>query len=75
MVELDNMKMELLTYETPLAEVKDSLDLESKIKRIEELEMEMQAPNFWDDPEISNKKMKESKQNLWVTEQNKKKEK
>ena len=23
--------------------------------------MEMQAPNFWDDPEVSNKKMKESK--------------
>ena len=61
MVELDNMKMELLTYEIPLAEVKDSLDLESKSKRIEELEMEMQAPNFWDDPEVSNRKMKESK--------------
>ena len=23
--------------------------------------MEMQAPDFWDDPEVSNKKMKESK--------------
>ncbi|MGN0412005.1 MAG: peptide chain release factor 2 [Lachnospiraceae bacterium] len=61
MVELDNMKMEIQAYETPLAEVRDSLDLANKEKRIEELEMEMQAPNFWDDPEVSNKKMKESK--------------
>ncbi|MBP3475813.1 MAG: peptide chain release factor 2 [Lachnospiraceae bacterium] len=61
MVELDNMKSELLAYESPLAEVRDSLDLENKSKRIEELEMEMQAPGFWDDPEKSNQKMRESK--------------
>ncbi|MCM1118099.1 MAG: peptide chain release factor 2 [bacterium] len=61
MVELDSMKSELLTYETPLAEVRDSLDLANKEKRIEELEMEMEAPGFWDDPERSNKRMKELK--------------
>ncbi|MCH5263605.1 MAG: peptide chain release factor 2 [Lachnospiraceae bacterium] len=61
MVELDNMKSELLSYESPLAEVRDSLDLDNKSKRIEELEMEMQAPDFWDDPEKSNQKMRESK--------------
>lgn len=61
MVELDNMKSEILTFEKPLAEVKSSLDIAGKLKRIEELEMEMQSPNFWDDPEVSNKKMKESK--------------
>lgn len=61
MVELDSMKSEILTYATPLQEVAASLDLENKEKRIEELEMEMQSPNFWDDPEVSNKKMKESK--------------
>ena len=61
MVELDNMKSEIQTYQIPLQEVSASLDLENKEKRIEELEMEMQSPNFWDDPEISNKKMKESK--------------
>ena len=32
-----------------------------KEKRIEELELEMSAPGFWDDPEKSNKLMKESK--------------
>ena len=36
-------------------------DLANKSKRIEELEMEMQAPGFWDDPEKSNQKMKEVK--------------
>ena len=61
MVELDNMKSEIQTYQIPLQEVSASLDLENKEKRIEELEMEMQSPNFWDDPEISNKKTKESK--------------
>ena len=61
MVELDNMKSEIQTYQIPLQEVSASLDLENKEKRIEELEMEMQSPNFWDDPEISNKKKNESK--------------
>ena len=61
MVELDQMKTEILTYETPLAEVRDSMDLDNKSKRIEELEMEMEAPGFWDDPDKSNAKMKELK--------------
>lgn len=61
MVELDQMKFELQGYEDMLQEVKESLDLEGKTKRIEELEMEMEAPGFWDDPEISNRKMKELK--------------
>ncbi|MBR3807331.1 MAG: peptide chain release factor 2 [Lachnospiraceae bacterium] len=62
MVELDQMKVELQAYKTPLAEVRDSLNLDARLKRIEELEMEMEAPGFWDVPEISNKKMKELKQ-------------
>ena len=37
MVELDQMKFELQSYENTLHEVKDSLDLEGKKKRIEEL--------------------------------------
>lgn len=61
MVELDQMKTEILTYEKPLAEVRDSLDLVNKSKRIEELEVEMAAPGFWDDPDRSNLKMKELK--------------
>ncbi len=60
-VELDQMKTELSGYESTLEEVKDSLDLEGKSKRIEELEMEMEAPGFWDDPDASNRKMKKLK--------------
>ena len=33
----------------------------NKEKRIEELEREMEAPDFWDDAEESQKKMKELK--------------
>ena len=61
MVELDQMKTEIQSYETPLNEVRDSLDLVNKSKRIEELELEMEAPGFWDDPDKSNAKMKELK--------------
>ncbi|MGN1196971.1 MAG: peptide chain release factor 2 [Acetatifactor sp.] len=61
MVELDQMKLEIQGYETALKEVKASLDLENKSKRIEEFEMEMEAPGFWDDPDNSNQKMKELK--------------
>ena len=61
MVELDQMKGEVLSFETTLKEVGASLDLENKAKRIEELEMEMEAPGFWDNPDVSNLKMKELK--------------
>ncbi|HJA92459.1 MAG TPA: peptide chain release factor 2 [Candidatus Eisenbergiella merdipullorum] len=61
MVLLEQMKQELQSYKTPLAEVRDSLNLAEKTKRIEELEREMEAPGFWDNPDYSNKKMKELK--------------
>lgn len=61
MIELDQIKTELLTFENPLKEVKASLDLENKEKRIEELEREMEAPGFWDDPERSQIYMKQLK--------------
>ena len=35
--------------------------LANKEKRVEELEREMEAPDFWDNAEISQKKMKELK--------------
>ena len=59
MVLLDNIKTEILTYAEPLKEMEKSLDLENKARRIEELEMEMEAPGFWDNPEKSNNLMKE----------------
>ncbi len=61
MVELDGFKYKLSEYEKPLAELKDSLDLENKAKRIEEVEREMEAPGYWDDPQKSQEGMKELK--------------
>ncbi|MDY4694223.1 MAG: peptide chain release factor 2 [Blautia sp.] len=61
MVELDQFKSILATYTEPLVEVRDSLDLANKKQRVEELEREMEAPDFWDDAEVSQKKMKELK--------------
>ena len=61
MVELDNYKVELSSYEQPLAEVRDSLNLGDKRYRIEELEKNMEAPDFWDDSEKAGQAMKEVK--------------
>lgn len=61
MVELDAMKQELQTYEEPLKEVQASLDLDNKKNRIQELEREMEAPDFWNDAQESTKKTKELK--------------
>ena len=61
MVVLDNMKIEIQNLKPTLDEVTVSLDLESKKKRIEELNREMEEPTFWDDAEKANKKTKELK--------------
>ena len=61
MIELDQMKLELQQYETPLKEVRDSLDLDFKKQRIEELSRESEAPDFWSDADTANKKMKQLK--------------
>ena len=59
MVELDNIKTELVTYEEPLKEIRASLSLEDKAHRVEELERRMEEPGFWDDAENSQKLTKE----------------
>ncbi|MDO5294309.1 MAG: peptide chain release factor 2 [bacterium] len=59
MVELDQFKYTLSTYEKPLLEVGDSLDLANKQLRVEELELMLEAPDFWDNPEQSTAVMKE----------------
>jgi peptide chain release factor 2 len=58
-VELDQFKTELNSYEEPLKEVRDSLDLELKEQKIEELERKMEEPGFWDDAEKAQAQMKE----------------
>ncbi|SEG06803.1 peptide chain release factor 2 [Lachnospira multipara] len=61
MVEYDQFKLKLEALENPLKRIKESLDLDSKAKRIEEIEADMEAPGFWDNPDKSNKEMKELK--------------
>lgn len=61
MVELDQLKQELASYEGTLKEVEESLDIENKKQRIEELEREMEAPDFWNDAEAAQEKTKRLK--------------
>ncbi len=58
MVELDQLKIDLANTQEALAEAKASLDVVSKSQRIEELEREMEAPDFWNDAEAAQKKTK-----------------
>lgn len=61
MVELDQYRLKLSGFSQPVEQIRKSLDLDNKQKRIEELEADMEAPGFWDDTEKSQKSMKELK--------------
>ena len=61
MVELDQFKYTLSTYEKPLQEVRESLNLDAKIRRIDELDKTMAEPSFWEDAELSTRLVKEAK--------------
>ncbi len=59
LIEFDNCKTELVSYKGTLEELKASLDLENKGRRIVEMERQMEEPDFWDNAEKSAKLMKE----------------
>ncbi|WP_294239854.1 peptide chain release factor 2 [Pseudobutyrivibrio sp.] len=61
MIELDQFKQRLASHKNSMTEVRDSLDVAAKKARIEELEREMEAPDFWADAQVSTNKMKELK--------------
>ena len=61
MVELDQYKQKLNQYRQPVEELGKTLELDRKQKRISALEKEMQADDFWSDPEAAQKVMKELK--------------
>ncbi len=61
MLELDQMKIELQGLQESLKEGRDSLNLPYKKQRIEELSREMEAPDFWNDADKANGKMKDLK--------------
>ena len=58
MVELDQIKYKLNTYDGPLSEMADALKLEEKKAKIKELESSMEKADFWDDLERSQEVMK-----------------
>lgn len=61
MIELDQLKYNLNSYREPLEKLSGSLGLEEKKERIEQLELDMEAPGFWEDLEESQKVVREVK--------------
>jgi len=61
MVALDQIKYELNQYAAPLKEVGESLDLEKKGFRVEEIEGIMEEEGFWNDATKAQNYMKELK--------------
>ncbi|HBA98052.1 MAG TPA: peptide chain release factor 2 [Lachnospiraceae bacterium] len=61
MIEFDNIKMVLARYEEPIKNMADSLDLDNKRDRAEELDKTMEEPGFWDDPASSASIVQESR--------------
>ena len=61
MVELDQFKYTLSTYEKPLQEVRVALNLDAKLKKIDELDRTMEEPSFWEDADKAAKMVKEAK--------------
>ena len=61
MIELDQLKYSLNSYREPLEKLSGSLGLEEKKERIEQLELDMEAPGFWEDLEESQTVVREVK--------------
>ncbi len=61
MLELDQLKQKLETLQQPLRNLGDSLDLNVKKQRIAEIQRYMEAPDFWDDVDRSQKMTRELK--------------
>jgi len=61
LIELDQFKSNLNNLKPTIAQVRSSLDVDNKTARIEELEREMEAPDFWLDAQVSTQKMKDLK--------------
>lgn len=59
MVELDQYKVTLGTYEQPMKELEASLLLEGKRERVKEITSVMEEPDFWDNMERAQGLMKE----------------
>lgn len=61
MIELEQLKYTLNSFQEPLENLSGSLALEAKRERIAQLELNMEEPGFWDHVETSQNVMKEVK--------------
>lgn len=61
MIELEQLKYTLNSFREPLEDLSGSLALEAKKERIDQLELSMEEPGFWDQIEKSQQVMKEVK--------------
>ncbi|MDO4554740.1 MAG: PCRF domain-containing protein, partial [Lachnospiraceae bacterium] len=61
MVELDQIKYRINSYEAPIKEMGEALKLEEKKAEIQSLESQMEKPDFWDDIEGSQEIMRKIK--------------
>ena len=61
MIQLDEIKSKLASYEEPLEELHGKLDIEHKKSRIEEIERQLEEPGFWDNTDKSSQTMKHLK--------------
>ena len=51
MLEFDNIRLELESFEVPVATLKDSLHIDHVLTEISELEARTQEPDFWNNVE------------------------
>ncbi len=62
LIEYDNIRLELVALEKPIEELGVALDIESALKRIEELEKDSLAPDFYNDTKNSQKVLRQIKE-------------
>ncbi len=62
LVEYDAIRLELITMEDPIDELGIALDVESALKKIEELEKDSLAPDFYNDNKNSQKVLRQIKE-------------
>lgn len=69
MIEAEQLQYKLNSFQEPLEDLSGSLALEAKKERIDQLELNMEEPGFWDNVEESQNVMKEVKSLKSVVEE------
>lgn len=69
MIEAEQLKYKLNSFQEPLEDLSGSIALEAKKERIDQLELNMEEPGFWDNVEESQNVMKEVKSLKGVVEE------